>query len=473
MADPARWLGGHAPLAVARTQGEARQKLASISKEERNVLTPSEYGKLKRAAEVGLENKFTMMEPLSGNKPSKEQLKSIYSVTMRVEEFRKSLQAYDMDDVFMIASAYETHDDDGEDWPAVGARPINLFSSSNDVDMELVKQASRFFTTYGQESHVENLIWSGTKLLNSCDDLLRQKIEEQTIGWPIQWATGPVYFIIMMENILGSSPESLRGLISVLQTTTLKSFDGENVTEFVSFARGAVEQLQNHNALPIDALTILANALKDCDTPDFVGYVTTMYNNHVQGVKNCTIDTLLRSAEKEYINLTSASLWKVGKHEQNSVFFAGKCFDCGKPGHKAGAKECAEKKNPNDRKGHGNQGRGGRGRGNTRGGRGGRGRGRSGGRGGGVRYQVDKTPPRPGEAKVRTKNGRTETWCGRHGYWTWGDIAHESETCPLPRGGTGNDAGNDAHVADGTGDNATQDSRHVSFAGTVTHALDF
>ena len=137
MADPARWLGGHAPLAVARTQGEARQKLASISKEERNVLTPSEYGKLKRAAEVGLENKFTMMEPLSGNKPSKEQLKSIYSVTMRVEEFRKSLQAYDMDDVFMIASAYETHDDDGEDWPAVGARPINLFSSSNDVDMEL------------------------------------------------------------------------------------------------------------------------------------------------------------------------------------------------------------------------------------------------------------------------------------------------------------------------------------------------
>jgi hypothetical protein len=146
----------------------------TIRKTEREGLSPSEYAKHKRAAEVGLENKFTMMEPLSGAKASKEQLKSIYSVTMRVEEFCRSLQAFDMDDVFVIASAYEPNDE-GEIWPIAGAHPINLFLASQDVDIKTVKRASAFFALFGQEHHVEKLVWSGTKLLNSCDDCLRQK----------------------------------------------------------------------------------------------------------------------------------------------------------------------------------------------------------------------------------------------------------------------------------------------------------
>jgi hypothetical protein len=47
------------------------------------------------------------MEPLVGLKASKEQLKLIYSVTMLIEEYRKSLQAYNMDSVFTAACEYE------------------------------------------------------------------------------------------------------------------------------------------------------------------------------------------------------------------------------------------------------------------------------------------------------------------------------------------------------------------------------
>jgi hypothetical protein len=483
MADPSRWLGGYDPRDVARTREEARKKLASIPKTEREGLSPSEYGKLKRAAEVGLENKFTMIEPLSGAKASKEQLKSIYSVTMRVEEFRRSLQAFDMDDVFVVASAYEPNDE-GETWPVAGARPINLFSSSQDVDIETVKSASAFFTLFGQEHHVENLVWSGTKLLNSCDERLRQKVEEQTIGWPVEYATGPVYLKLMLDNILASSAESLRGLIQVLQSTTLKDFDGESVAEFVSFARGAVEQLRNHNALPIDALSLLANALKACETPDFVGYITTMYHNHIQGVKDCTVEHLLQSAEKEYFNLTTAQKWKVGltSQDQESVFFAGNCFACGAKGHKATSRTCPKYKE-NQSAGHG----GGRGRGFQRGGRGGRGRGRSGGRGGrgrgGSRIPKDKTPPKTGESKTRTQNNRVEKWCGRCGYWTWGDIAHVTEDCSSQRdaGGGTPHAANAASAAPASsaGDNApsaqgTQPGSNTGgFAGFVHHAVDF
>jgi hypothetical protein len=66
----------------------------------------------------------------------------------------------------------------------------------------------------------------------------------------------------MMETILASSPESLGGLTTLIQATTLKDFDGENVIEFVSFASGALEQLHNNNALPVDILSIMVNALK-------------------------------------------------------------------------------------------------------------------------------------------------------------------------------------------------------------------
>jgi hypothetical protein len=90
MADPARWLGGNDPREEPRTREEAKQKLSSIPKTDREGLSSAEYGKFKRAAETGLEHKFTRMEPITGTKASQEQLKSIYSVTMRVEEFRKA-----------------------------------------------------------------------------------------------------------------------------------------------------------------------------------------------------------------------------------------------------------------------------------------------------------------------------------------------------------------------------------------------
>lgn len=480
MADPARWLGGNDPREQPRTREEAKQKLSSIPKTEREGLSSAEYGKLKRSAEIGLENKFTRMEPIIGKKASQDQLKSIYSVTMRVEEFRKSLQAFDMADVFQVASSYEKNDE-GEYWPAVGARPIDLFSSTQDVDIDTVKQASAFYTMYGQEYHVENLLWSGTKLLNSCDDQLRQKVEEQTIGWPVEHATGPVYFMIMLENILASSPESLRGLINVLQNTSLKDFDGENVIEFVSFARGAIEQLKNNGALPHDALALVASALKDCDTQDFVAYISTMYNNHIQGVKACSVEELLRCAEREYINLTSSpNKWKATKEPKETAFFAGNCYSCGAKGHKATSKDCPLNK------GGGTEKEGG-GRGFRRGGHGGgRGRGRSGSRGtrgrGGSRTSKDKTPPRAGEQKTRTRNNRTEKWCGRCGYWTWGNVAHVTEDHPNQRqDGNGNVspaanvATTSSSTSTGTQNQANQTSGDAApgFGGLAFHALDF
>jgi hypothetical protein len=159
-----------------------------------------------------------------------------------------------MEDVFTLGSEYVYNETENEYFPDVNAPLINLFTSCRDVDLETVKRASAFQVMRGEDWMLQNLLWSRTKLLDSCDNKLRQKIEEKTIGWPVHHSTGPVYFKIMLENILLSSPESLQGLMTLLQDTKLNNFDGENVAEFASFSRGANEQLQNNNALPLDVL---------------------------------------------------------------------------------------------------------------------------------------------------------------------------------------------------------------------------
>lgn len=230
---------------------------------------------------------------------------------MRIKEYRKSLQAYDMEDVFTITSEYKQDPNTNEYRPNADAEPINLFVHASKVDLELIKKASEYMSGYRQWWILQNLLWSGAKLLNSCNDKLRQKIEEKTLGWSVEHLTGPVYFKIMLENILASSPESMRGLTTTLQETKLTDFDGENVVEYMSFVHGAIEQLRNNNALPVDVLPIVANALKHCKVEDFMSYVNTMYNNHLQGVKTCTVKELLSKCGKGVCDLCFSKEMKI------------------------------------------------------------------------------------------------------------------------------------------------------------------
>ena len=179
------------------------------------------------------------------------------------------------------------------------------------VDLETVKHASKFVALQNDANYlVQNLIWSGTKLLNSCNDKLQMKIEEKTLDWPVQHTTGPVYFKIMIDNILASTLESMCGLTTILQETKLSDYNGENITEYVSFTCGAIKQLRNNHALPTDVLWLISKALRACETPEFVSYLTTMYNNHVQHVKPCTVDDMLLAAETEYMSMVSAKMWR-------------------------------------------------------------------------------------------------------------------------------------------------------------------
>ena len=97
---------------------------------------------------------------------------------------------------------------------------------------------------------------------------------------------------------MASSAQSLCGLTTSFQSLKLKDVDGEDVTLYASFARGAFEILHNNASTP-DALEILSKALQACETAQFSSYILSLYHYHEIGIK-----TLY---EEEFLNLAEAS----------------------------------------------------------------------------------------------------------------------------------------------------------------------
>ena len=181
-------------------------------------------------------NKFTLLKGID-EKATMEHLESVYSVVTRFKDLRTQMVATDLVDVFTIPSLF-IDDSSGVIKPSAAAVAVDLFSDSAKVDIEVVKQANAYFLKYGVEYHGENVVWSGEKILNSCDTQLRDKLVESTRSWEEKYRGGPTYLKLLVGLILSTSEKSLRSLTDKLQVLRITDFPGENASRAVSFIRG-------------------------------------------------------------------------------------------------------------------------------------------------------------------------------------------------------------------------------------------
>ena len=84
---------------------------------------------------------------------------------------------------------------------------------------------------------MENLSWSGDRILVTCEEPLRDKIWEELIDvCPLELG-GPLVFKLMIDIVLHVEDSALRSMTQSLQTMRLKDIPGENVATAFSYLK--------------------------------------------------------------------------------------------------------------------------------------------------------------------------------------------------------------------------------------------
>ena len=436
-----QWLGGETPRSQARTLQEVSHVGIGVNKRNREQLKQTDrksYYKVKESTVAGMESKFTQLKEIDQN-ASVEHFKMVYSVITRFEDLQAQMIKNDLADVFTIPSAFSYDTITNSYVPASTASSINLFSDASQVELSTVRYANAYFMEFGKEYHGENIVWSGEKILNSCDAELRDKLIEQTRNWPETQKGGPTYLKLLLPLILSTTEKSLRSLTDKLSRLKLTDFDGENVTKAVSFICGVVLILQDNRALPDDLTSLTLRIFKASSCEAFKLHVTNIDSLVELQIASYDFDTLLTNLDTKYIELVGRNEWTPlsTTKGQNSSFNANFkdvlkiiCFNCGGIGH--GVNSCPHPKDDNainlhkeimsnfnssngsrnDRRGNGRDGN----------------QGNGGGNGGGNPCNPLVVPPRRGEAHEKMFDGVMKYWCGKPGCRHWTD--HKSADHP-------------------------------------------
>lgn len=453
-----KWLGGIEAQSVKRTTEEIEAVGISVKKTERADLKKNDkktYYKIRENCVEGIKNKFTQLKPIDENSPV-EHFESIYSVVTRFDDLQDSLKKNDMIDVFTIASIYEG---DGTG-PTATAVEIDLFRSVNDTGLDLIKSGSQFFMEYGADFHGENIVWSGEKILNSCDETLRDKLIESTRGWDVTHKGGPTFLKLLMRLIVATSEKSLRSLLDKVAKLKLSDFNGEDVRKAVSFIRGAVLILKDNKALPSDFLILVLRTFRQTTCTNFSTFVGLLEHNVELKMTALSLEDILQLFEKKYTDMLGRGEWtpKSVTKDQASGFsghaanYTGSksiiCFNCGGLDHIVS--ECKmpiDKRAISIRKGIILGTGEGTGVGNNKYQRP---KGNSGaGPGNGKGDRDSKPPPNPllvppkrSESHEKVFDGKKLYWCGKPGCCKWGD--HKTVDHPEPD----NDANPQGNLAD-------------------------
>jgi hypothetical protein len=414
------WLGGEVPLSTPRSASDINSVGLGISKKDRATIKISDkktYFKVRDNAVEGLTSKFTQLQSID-EKSTLDHLKKVYSVVNRFADLQQQLEQNDMEDVFTIPNNFTKDTNTGDYVPSPTASAVNLFTDANLIDLPTVRKATAYFNRYGADYHGENLLWSGEKILNSCDQALRDKLVESTRDWHRAEVGGPTYLKLLLNLVLSTSQKSLRTLTDKLGRLQITDFPGENVTQAVSFLRSAILILRDNSSTPADLLNLVLRIFKKSTCDPFRTYVSSIDTLVELNLKEYEMDDILTMLDGKYIDLLGRGEWTSTSptEGQASGFTAGLenvlriiCFNCGAVGH--GVNNCPHPKDDQMIKlrreimeSYGGS-KGQHGSSNNR------------------KYGGDPTlrPPGKGEKHEKVFDGVTKYWCGKPGCRCWTD----------------------------------------------------
>ena len=191
----------------------------------------------------------------------------------------------------------------------------------------------------------ENLNWTHQFFEYNVAPEVAEKVNELYMLYPIETRGGPLYFILLMNQLLSQTEEAVLALQVRLKKLNLKNIPGENVDKAISLARAAILRLETFNKAPED---LVRNLLKSFQTTSVSSFNEVFRHMEKQrfldqalggGRDKLTATGIFNVAAAQYRLLWEEGEW-TGIRTQGEAIFTnrtnavrGVCWNCGGSDH--------------------------------------------------------------------------------------------------------------------------------------------
>ena len=183
----------------------------------------------------------------------KSKLDDCYNIGTKVEKVEARHRLYDMHDVFTIV----VPEADGK---TLKEEAYNLYTEYATITPDMVAASNKWYNSWPKgPTWQENLNWTHQFFEYNVATEVAEKVNELYMLYPIESRDGPLYFILLMNQLLSQTEEAVLALQGRLKKLNLKNIPGENVDKAISLARAAILRLATFNKTPED---LVRNLLK-------------------------------------------------------------------------------------------------------------------------------------------------------------------------------------------------------------------
>ena len=281
----------------------------------------------------------TYFTPLALTIDDESKLDDCYNIGTKIEKVEARHRLYDMHDIFTVV----VPEADGK---TLKMEAYNLYSEYANVTADMVAASNKWYNSWPVgDTWQENLNWTHQFFEMNVAQELAEKINEVYMQYPRESRGGPLYFVLLMNQLLSQTEEAVLALQSRLKKLDLKNIPGENVDKAISLARAAIIRLDTFNKTPEDLVRSLLKTFQTTSVPSFNEIFKHMEKQRLlsqalSGITKpqdeLTAAGIFRVASSQYRLLWEEGSWTGVRTKGEAIFSAtgkGVCWNCGNHDH--------------------------------------------------------------------------------------------------------------------------------------------
>ena len=345
----------------------------------------------------------------------------------KIKTLKRRMDAWDMISPFVIPDFIDPYALSVEDrWGDRKLTGVNLLKNWGKVTLKQCRNWQRDSFDYACTEDLTSMEWAKSLMMNSCDVLLVDRIDEKFDELDLYEQGGVTYIKIALDEMFTISNTvvtTLQGFFEAFAKEGIAKVPNENVRVATEQIIAVAERLAEVSALPSESTRHILEGFTRCSVIVFrQTFAHLLVAERLQQLRYLTnrndssrlidIKRLCKEANDLFNSLNVSNEWNIpSKHRVDA------CFNCGDPDH--GVPKCPKPIDQNridKAKADFSKNGGGRGGGSRRGGDGGRFAGR--GRGGGGKQTNTRGKWKGNDAKVSAAL-TTNSGIGKHnGKWS-------------------------------------------------------